>query len=124
VAKKLSFGVEPTMREVPPGQHAVIKFGKFTDWKIIETEKYGPKYSFPITLLEHPSYESIPRAGIQIDWQSKCGAAEQVFFYIYERNEDGTAGEMKTFDWDVEKEFNGAFKLHRFETGTYKLEQK
>jgi len=108
------------MREVPPGQHAVIKLGKFSDWKIVETEKYGEKYSLPITLLEHPSYESIPRAGIQMDWQSKCGAAELVYYYIY----DIDSGEMKTFDWDVEKEFNGAFKLHRFETGTYKLEQK
>ena len=40
MTKKLSFGVEPTMREVPPGQFAVIKFGKFSDWKIVETEKY------------------------------------------------------------------------------------
>jgi hypothetical protein len=118
MAKKLSFGVEPTMREVPPGQHAVIKFGKFSDWKIVETEKYGEKFSFPITLLEHPSYESIPKAGIEMKWESKSNAADTLYHYIHLVD-----GEVKTFDWDVEKEF-GLWKLHRFETGGYQLEQK
>jgi len=119
MTKKLSFGVEPTMREVPPGQHAVIKFGKFSDWKIVETEKYGEKYSFPITLLEHPSYESIPKAGIQMKWESKANAACALYYYIY-----GASDVIKTFDWDVDKEFESVFQLHRFETGGYQLEQK
>ena len=118
MAKKLSFGVEPTMREVPPSQHAVIKLGKFNDWEIVETEKYGEKYSFPITLLEHPSYESIPKAGIQMKWESKSNAAETLYHYIHE-----LGGDMKVFDWDVEKEFGTTWKLHRFETGGYQLEQ-
>ena len=37
-AKKLVFGANPAMREVPTGSHAVIKFGKFVEWKTIETE--------------------------------------------------------------------------------------
>jgi hypothetical protein len=119
MTKKLSFGTEPTMREVPPGQFAIIKFGKFSDWKIVETEKYGEKYDFPITLLEHPSYESIPKAGIQMRWQSKAYAGEAMYNYIYD-----AADVMKTFDWDVNKEFEGTWKLHRFETGGYQLEQK
>ena len=119
MTKKLSFGVEPTMREVPPGQHAVIKFGKFSDLKIVETEKYGEKYSFPITLLEHPSYESIPKAGIQMKWESKANAACALYYYIY-----GASDVIKTFDWDVDKEFESVFQLHRFETGGYQLEQK
>jgi len=119
VAKKLSFGVEPSMREVPPGQHAVIKFGKFSDWKIVETEKYGEKFSLPIILLEHPSYESISKAGIEMKWETKCNAAHDTYHYIYDHD-----NEMKTFDWDVEKEFTSMWLLHRFETGGYQLEQK
>jgi hypothetical protein len=117
MGKNLTFGVEPTMREVPPGEHAVIQFGKFSEWKIVETE-YGEKYSFPIILLQHPSHESIPKTGIEMKWESKSNAADTLYHYIHL-----TGGEMKEFDWDVNKEFTKKWKLHRFETGGYQLEQ-
>jgi hypothetical protein len=117
MGKNLSFGVEPTMREVPPGEHAVIKLGKFSEWKIVETE-YGEKYSLPIILLQHPSYESIPAKGIEMKWESKANAAQALYNYIYDAPDV-----MKEFDWDVEKEFTKKWKLHRFETGGYQLEQ-
>ena len=63
--KKLSFGVEPTMREVPAGQSAEFKLGKVSEWKLVETE-WGNKYEFPIVLLSHPSYESISKKGIEL----------------------------------------------------------
>ena len=46
---KISFGVDPNMREVPPGEHAVIEFGDIKEWKVVETD-WGQKYSFPITV--------------------------------------------------------------------------
>ena len=116
-AKKLVFGDNPAMREVPTGSHAVIKFGKFVEWKTIETE-WGQKYSFPITLFSHPSYETIPSKGMDMTWESKSVAAINLFAYIYQ-----TDGEMRTFDWDVDKEFTGKWKLHRTDSGTYQLEQ-
>ena len=117
-AKKLVFGTDPSMREVPTGQHAVIKIGKdFTKWTTVETE-WGQKYSFPITLFSHPSYDSIPSKGIELTWQSKSVAAINLFAYIYQTN-----GEIRTFDWAVEQEFAGKWKLHRTDSGTYQLEQ-
>ena len=54
--KKLSFGANPSMREVPTGQHALIMISKdFSEWKTIDTE-WGQKFSFPIILFSPPSY--------------------------------------------------------------------
>ena len=114
---KLSFGVEPNMREVPPGEHALMKIGNFLDWRTVETE-WGQKYSFPIILLEHPSYPSIPKKGLEIQWESKSIAALNLYSYMYD-----TAGVIRTFDFDVEALFKGNWKLHRTEAGTYQLEQ-
>ena len=113
----IKFGVEPNMREVPPGETATIKLASFTKWEIKETE-YGVKYCIPITLFSHPSYETIPSKGMDMTWESKSVAAINLFAYIYQ-----TDGEMRTFDWDVDKEFTGKWKLHRTDSGTYQLEQ-
>jgi len=51
-------------------------------------------------------------------WESKSIAALNLFAYIYQ-----TDGEIRTFDWDVETEFKGNWKLHRTDSGTYQLEQ-
>jgi len=116
--KKLSFGANPSMREVPSGQHALIMISKdFSEWKTIDTE-WGQKYSFPITLFSHPSYESIPSKGMSMTWESKSVAALNLFAYIYQ-----TDGEIRTFDWDVNAMFEGKWKLHRTDSGTYQLEQ-
>jgi len=115
---KLSFGVEPNMREVPPGQYALIKIGKFAEWSNDKETEWGEKYSFPITLLDHPDYPSIPKKGLEMNWVSRCVAAEKLYQYIYDEK-----GEIRTFDFDVEALFKGNYKLHRTEAGTYQLEQ-
>ena len=43
----IKFGVEPNMREVPPGETATIKLASFAKWEIKETE-YG---LYPLGLL-------------------------------------------------------------------------
>tara|TARA_Y100000114_G_scaffold44326_1_gene39895 strand:+ start:617 stop:985 length:369 start_codon:yes stop_codon:yes gene_type:complete len=118
MGEPLVFGVEPNMREVPPGKHATFKVGKVKDWCIIETE-WGEKYSFPIVLLSHPSYDSIPKKGIEMKWQSKSKSAEGLFWWMYEEGEEEPV--MKVFDHDMSKELNKTMELHRFETGTYQL---
>ena len=113
----IKFGVEPNMREVPPGQSALIKLGDFTKWEVVETE-WGSKYSFPITLLEHPSYTSIPKAGLDTKWQSKSVAAQGLYFWIYDKD-----GAVHEFDFDIDKEIKGNWKLDRTDSGTYLIEK-
>ena len=115
VKDKFTFGSTSVMREVPPGSHAVISFtGKMS---AVDTE-WGEKCSFHVTLFSHPSYESIPAKGIEMKWESKANAAQALYNYIYDAPDV-----MKEFDWDVDKEFTKKWKLHRFETGGYQLEQ-
>ena len=114
---KLSFGVEPNMREVPPGEHAVIKIGDYNKWEKVDTE-WGEKYSFPIILFSHPDYQSIPKKGLEMKWESKSAAAKLLHGYMY--SDDVI---LREFDWDVNEMFEGKWKLHRLEAGTYQLEQ-
>lgn len=114
----IKFGVEPNMREVPPGEHAVIKLGKISEWKLVETE-WGEKISFPVIVFSHPSYESISKKGIECNWVSKSVAAKHLYCWIYKED-----GEIRTFDFDLEKETYGAkWKLCRHDTGGYSIEQ-
>ena len=115
----IKFGVEPNMREVPPGETATIKLAHFSEWKIKDTE-WGPKYTIPITLFSHPSYDNIPSKGIKCNWQSKAVAAELLFDWVFE---DGLPEHPKTFDFDIEKEFKAKWKLTRHETQGYAIEQ-
>jgi len=121
MGESLTFGVEPNMREVPPGKSATFNVGKVEEWEVIETE-WGMKYSFPIILLSHPSYDSIPKKGIEMKWQSKSKSALGLFFWMYHDLNDDDEYIMKVFDHDMSKELNSVMTLHRFETGTYMLE--
>ena len=114
----LTFGVEPTMREVPTGTDAEFKLGETKEWEIVETE-WGTKYSFPIVLLSHPSYDNIPPSGLKMSWQSKSKSAEGLFYWMWT---DDIEPKLRDWDTDVSKQLNGKFKLHRSETGTYLLE--
>ena len=117
MSTKISFGSEPNMREVPLGEHAVFKLQPFDTWSIKDTE-YGEKYCLPVILFTHPSYDSIPSKGMKVDWYSKSKAAHDVFYWIYDE-----LLKVKTFDFDIEKEIGKKWKLTRFETGAYKVEQ-
>jgi hypothetical protein len=120
MGKKLSFGVEPNMREVPPGEQATLKLANFKKWDLKETE-YGTKFCIPITLFSHPSYESIPSKGMECNWISKSVVAESLFNWIFI---DGMPGAgQKTFDYDLDKELTHKWKLTRHETGGYNIEQ-
>ena len=108
VKDKFSFGSSPKMREVPPGTEAKFRFNG--EPSIVETE-WGEKYSFPIVLISHDSYDSLP---IDCNWESKSGVAKEVFTAYGEG--------IKSAD------FNKAYKksnwqLTRFDTGAYFLDQ-
>ena len=105
---KFTFGSASRMREVPPGKHAEISFsGKM---KAIETE-WGEKCSFEVTLFSHPSYDSIPKSGIETVWESKSVCATQLLTAASQGLDDLT------------KALKEKWKLIRSEEGVYFLEQ-
>ena len=105
---KFSFGSTSRMKEVPTGEHAELKFsGKM---ERIETE-WGEKCSFHITLFSHPSYESIPKEGLETVWESKSVCATQLMAACSEGLPE------------LIKALHGKWKLVRTPEGTYFLEQ-
>ena len=106
---KYSFGAASVMREVPPGQTAVIKFNGKTEK--VDTD-WGDKFSFPILIFSHPSYESIPKEGIESVWQSKSQASENLFSAL----ESGIDNLTKAFNED-------RWELIRSQEGVYFLQQ-
>ena len=73
------------MKGLKPGQSAYIKFNAaadivnvdYTDRATGSTET-KQKYHFPITLLSHPAYPSLPEKGIEIVWETVCKEATQL----------------------------------------------
>ena len=107
VKDKFSFGVTPRMREVPPGQHAELKFsGKM---ETVDTE-WGEKYSFPIVLISHDSYDSLP---INCEWESKSMVGKEVYNAYNNKDLKDFRNAYKSSKW----------QLTRFDTGQYFLDQ-
>ncbi len=113
--KKYSFGQASKMKALEPGQQATLKF--LDQPKTVETE-WGNKFSFPIDLLSHPSYDSIPKNGIFMSWESKSTVAKHLYAWIYDEENN-----IRTFDFDLDKEVYRKWKLTRHETGGYGIEQ-
>ena len=105
---KFSFGSQPSMREVPLTEAATLKFNGKP--KMVETE-WGEKYSFPITLISHPSYETLP---INCNWESKCMVAKELW------NECNKKDKSKEFAAAYD---NSNWKLTRFDNGAYWIDQ-
>jgi len=128
---KFSFGSVPVMREVPPGMDARFRFTG--PGKIVETEQYGEKLSFPISLSFHPSYDTLAPLPdnvvdrvkkeaelegqtIECNWQTKCQSAKQLMKQLNEQPGDKFTKELKQH---YEK---SEWQLSRFDTGAYWLE--
>ncbi len=128
--KTFSFGSIPVMREVPPGLHAKFRFTG--PGKIVETEMYGEKLSFPISLSFHPSYDTLPPLPddikareakeaqlegqtIECNWQTKCQSAKQLVKQLGDPSDKWS----KELNEHYEK---SEWQLTRFDTGAYWLE--
>tara|TARA_Y100001963_G_scaffold110631_1_gene152987 strand:+ start:704 stop:1042 length:339 start_codon:yes stop_codon:yes gene_type:complete len=108
--KKFSFGSEPNMKEVPLTEDATLKFNGKP--KLVETE-WGEKYSFPITLLTHPSYDvALP---INCNWESKCMVAKELWIEC-NKTKDKSIGFTDAYN-------NSTWKLTRFDNGSYWIDQ-
>ena len=107
--KSFGFGTKPSMKEVPAGQHATFTF--VGEPELVETE-WGEKYSFPINLISHSSYDTLP---LKMTWQSKCQSAKQLF--------NGLNDKDYSLHKELKKHFKeSAWRLTRFDTGAYWLE--
>jgi hypothetical protein len=109
---KFSFGSNPKMREVPPGTEAKFQFNGAPS--IVETE-WGEKYSFPIILISHDSYDSLP---IDCQWESKSMVAKEVYNAYIKNKEDKHVNPLFKKAYD-----NSKWQLTRFDTGSYFLDQ-
>jgi len=132
-SSKFSFGSIPVMREVPPGMDARFRFTG--PGKIVETEQYGEKLSFPISLSYHPSYDSLPPLPdnvvdrdkkeaelegqtIECNWQTKCQSAKQLMKQM-EKHKD----HVDSFAKELKQHYaKSEWQLTRFDTGAYWLE--
>ena len=111
VKDKFSFGSNPSMKEVTPGTEARFRFNGPVE--IIDTE-WGEKYSFPIILLSHDSYDSFP---IKCNWESKSQVAKELYT-VYHKTE-----ETKKYKDFLDAYFKSEWQLTRFDTGAYWIDQ-
>ena len=113
--RPIEFGSDKIrMKEVPAGADALFTFNELP--KIIETEQYGEKFSFPITLISHPSHPLLEDGPIQAVWESKSNCAKELYNAIHNKEGDEKWRNM------VLKAYNKSkWKLARFDSGQYKI---
>ena len=120
--EKFSFGVTPKMREVAPGQHAVIKFTAVptnveTDW--------GAKLSFPILIFSHPEYQSLSKLGLESTWETKSSCGYQIMsaldIGVERQHEEGY--DPKASDRFHKVYLESKWKLTRQDDGTYWIDE-
>ena len=106
---KFSFGAASVMREVSPGETAMIKFNGKAEK--VETD-WGDKFSYKIIIFSHPSYDSIPKEGIDSVWQSKSQASEN----LYTALESGIKELTKAYEeekWELIRSPEGVYFLQQ-----------
>jgi len=114
--RPIEFGSDTIrMKEVPAGTEAVFSFNGKP--KLVETD-FGEKYSFPITLISHPSHPLLDDGPIDMVWESKSQCSKQLF-------ENILPSSIKD-DPDWYKILQKAYKeskwqLTRFDSGVYHL---
>ena len=118
MGEKFSFGAASVMREVPPGESAVIKFNGKAEK--VETD-WGDKFSFQILIYSHPSYPNLELDGmakkgedsyIESTWQSKSQAAENLLRAL----ESGQKALTKAFEeekWELIRSPEGVYFLQQ-----------
>ena len=106
---KFSFGAASVMREVPPGESAVISFNGKAEK--VETD-WGDKFSYQILIYSHPSYESIPKAGIKSVWQSKSQASENLFTALSQGIKELTKAHEED-KWELIRSQEGVYFLQQ-----------
>jgi hypothetical protein len=116
MSETFSFGGgDPRMKEVPAGTEAIFRFKG--DPKIVETE-WGDKYSFPISLISHPSHPLLADGPMEMVWESKSQCARQIYEALVI---DKASSWHKDFVKAYTKE---KWQLTRFDNGVYHISQE
>ena len=106
---KFSFGAASVMREVPPGETAVISFNGKAEK--VESD-WGDKFSYKILIHSHPSYDTIPKDGIESTWQSKSQASENLFTALSQGIKELTRAYEKE-KWELIRSPEGVYFLQQ-----------
>ena len=109
MVQNFTFGSKPRMKEVLPGTEAIFRF--LGEGKVVETD-YGEKISFPISLISHDSYPQLKDGEIEMAWESKCQAANQ----LYKELNDPKG---KLYKELLQAFTDSKWQLTRFDTGAY-----
>jgi hypothetical protein len=118
MSSKLGLGVKPSMSELPKGGKATFSFRGLP--LTVDTE-YGIKWSFPITLISHPTHSFLNREKENIEWVTIATSAKMLFKNL------GLDEDNKP-DPKIEKAYGEAYAegnvwcLNRFDTGAYWLD--
>lgn len=115
IMRPIEFGNDKIrMKEVLPGADAVFTFNGLPE--IIDTEQYGEKYSFPISLISHDSHPLLSDGPIEAVWESKSNCAKELYNAVHNKGDDKKWTEI------VLKAYNNSkWKLARFDSGQYKI---
>jgi len=114
--RPIEFGSDKIrMKQVPEGTEAVFSFNGNPE--LVETD-FGEKYSFPITLISHPSYPLLEDGPIDMVWESKSACAKQLYIELDLTN----LGKDEKFYKIVKKAYDTSkWQLTRFDSGVYHL---
>ena len=115
--RPIEFGSDTIrMKEVPAGTEAVFSFNGKPE--LVETA-YGEKYSFPITLISHPSHPLLDDGPIDMVWESKSQCAKQLFDAL---NKPVVPTRKGQFAKILQKAYSDSkWQLTRFDSGVYHL---
>ena len=111
--RPIEFGTDKIrMKEVPAGAEAIFRFNG--EPELVETE-YGEKFSFPVTVLSHPSYPLLEDGPIDMVWESKSQCAKQLYEGLENKNDLSWHKEL------LKAYSKSKWQLARFDSGTYHI---
>jgi hypothetical protein len=105
--KKYSFGQASKMKALEPGQEASLKF--LGEPKIVDTE-WGPKFSIPIHLYQHPSYPSLSPDGMEVVWQTNASVVKYDLVILLKESKEFQKDYLKRY-WTLRVDDGGSYRL-------------
>jgi len=118
MSSELGLGVKPSMSELPKGGKATFQFrGKPST---VDTE-YGLKWSFPITLISHPSHSFLNKEKENIEWVTIATSAKLLFRNLGFDDDYKPPTKLKE-QYQIAYHKDNVWCLNRFDTGAYWLD--
>jgi len=118
MSSELGLGVKPSMSELPKGGKATFNFRGLPS--TVDTE-YGLKWSFPITLISHPSHSFLNKEKENIEWVTIATSAKMLFKNLGLDKDNKPDPKIEALYAKAYIEEN-IWCLNRFDTGAYWLD--